>query len=167
MIFGRKSHDDTYSMVNVFADFFMVHEHCLHFTFKRLTQDHTILIDIISEPEMKFRKLQKNWKINSAVVTIFPEFNVINYYRRAPILINVANIFEIIVEKRIYLSANVLISVSQNGFMTSRSTISNLAILTQYIYKENILQKCTTYYLVVCFIQEKLEVFNICEIVDD
>lgn len=74
------------------------------------------------------------WKITKGCfVHTIGEFNMNNNYRPIAILINVAKVFQIIVYNRIYLSARSIVSVSQHGFMISRSTISKLTIFSQYL----------------------------------
>lgn len=57
----------------------------------------------------------------------------INNYRPIAILNNAAKVLETILYNRVYLSAKNLISIYQHGFMNSRSTISNLAVFSQYL----------------------------------
>lgn len=74
------------------------------------------------------------WK-EAKVTPIFKsgdKSNIINY-RSISILSNFSKLFEIVLYNRIYPSVRNLISQSQHGFMRHRSTVTNLAVLSQYV----------------------------------
>lgn len=54
-------------------------------------------------------------------------------YRPITILNNFAKVFEISLYNRIYFSVKNLVSINQHGFISHRSTTSNLVCFTQYI----------------------------------
>lgn len=57
----------------------------------------------------------------------------IENYRPISILNNLAKLFETVLYNRIYQAAKNIISIHQHGFMNKRSTISNLAVFSQYL----------------------------------
>lgn len=57
----------------------------------------------------------------------------ISNYRAIAILSNFAKVFEIILYNRIYISVGNAITCSQHGFVRNRSTVTNLAVFTQYV----------------------------------
>nr|CAH7714539.1 unnamed protein product [Callosobruchus chinensis] len=59
--------------------------------------------------------------------------DLISNYRPISILNNFAKVLEIILYNRIYLGATNCISIDQHGFMKSRSTLTNLAVFSQYL----------------------------------
>ena len=58
--------------------------------------------------------------------------SIISNYRAIAILSNFAKVFEIVLYNRIYLPVSKRISLCQHGFMSHRSTVTNLAIFTQF-----------------------------------
>lgn len=83
---------------------------------------------------LKSCKYPNIWK-RTKLVPVFKqgESNNVSNYRPISLLCNFAKIFEIIIYNRIYSEINSAISFRQFGFMTGRSTISNLACITQFI----------------------------------
>lgn len=59
--------------------------------------------------------------------------NEISNYRPISIICNFCKIFEIIIHSHLYFHARNLISPHQHGFMSGRSTTSNLVEITQYV----------------------------------
>jgi hypothetical protein len=59
--------------------------------------------------------------------------SLINNYRPVPILSNFPNLFESVLYRFIYSNVKCHISESQHGFVSSRSTITNLVCITDYI----------------------------------
>jgi Reverse transcriptase (RNA-dependent DNA polymerase) len=59
--------------------------------------------------------------------------NVISNYRPISILCNFGKLFEIILYERIYNAVHKCISPHQHGFMSKRSTVTNLSCITQFI----------------------------------
>ena len=59
--------------------------------------------------------------------------NQVTNYRGISILCNFAKVFESILYYHIYSSTKLLISSSQHGFVQKKSTITNLAVFSQYI----------------------------------
>lgn len=57
-------------------------------------------------------------------------------YRAVTILDNFAKLLEIVIYNRIYISVRNVISPYQHGFMTKRSTMTNLTIFTQYVSEQ-------------------------------
>lgn len=74
------------------------------------------------------------WKI-AHVTPIFKkdEINDVRNYRPISILSNLAKAFETLLYNRIYNGVKNTISMEQHGFMTKRSTVTNLACVSQYI----------------------------------
>nr|CAH7744555.1 unnamed protein product [Callosobruchus chinensis] len=74
------------------------------------------------------------WKV-AKVCPIYKSLDKssINNYRPIAILNNFAKLFEIIVYNRIYLATKNILSIDQHGFMKQRSTITNLATVSQYL----------------------------------
>ena len=76
------------------------------------------------------------WK-NAAICPIFKKGDKANVenYRQVCLICNFAKVFESIIYKRIYSSVSHLITPVQHGFVQKRSTISNLACLSQFVSK--------------------------------
>nr|CAI5854974.1 unnamed protein product [Callosobruchus analis] len=74
------------------------------------------------------------WKV-AKVCPVFKTGNKCNIENYRPIsLINIfAKVFEIVIYNRLYPSLKSQISDHQHGFVSNRSTLTNLVILTQYI----------------------------------
>lgn len=67
--------------------------------------------------------------------------SVISNYRPIAILCNFGKLFEITIYNNVYCSIKGTISPHQHGFMEKRSTVSNLACITQYISEALDLQR--------------------------
>lgn len=61
------------------------------------------------------------------------ELTKINNYRGISILSNFAKVFEIVLYNRIYLSTKCILSPVQHGFVSNRSTVSNLALFSHFV----------------------------------
>lgn len=73
------------------------------------------------------------WKVTH----ITPTFksgnkNNISNYRPISKLSTVSKLFEYIVKQKIYFAVNRLITINQHGFMAGRSTVTNLAVFSEY-----------------------------------
>lgn len=79
----------------------------------------------------RFPDLWKATKICPILKSGDPSF--LNNYRSIAILSNFAKVFEIILYEYIYKEAKSLISPTQHGFMSKKSTVTNLAVITQFI----------------------------------
>lgn len=89
---------------------------------------------ILLNMAMRSSEFPKCWKIGK-VCPIFKngDYTCVANYRCITILSNFAKVFEIVLYNRICPSVRQQISLSQHGFISKRSTISNLTIFTQYI----------------------------------
>lgn len=89
---------------------------------------------IIFNLALKTSVFPNRWK-EAKVVPIFKngdKSHIINY-RSISILSNFSKLFEVVLYNRIYPSVHNLISQSQHGFMCHRSTVTNLAVISQYV----------------------------------
>lgn len=77
------------------------------------------------------------WK-EARIVPVFKsgDRSEINNYRPISILSNFSKIFEIVLYDRIYPAVRNLIAFSQHGFMSRRSTETNLLLITQHLAEE-------------------------------
>lgn len=91
-------------------------------------------LEIIFNKAVKAEKFPSRWK-EAKIIPIHKAGtkSEITNYRPITILSNFAKLFEIVVYNRIYFSVKNIISDTQHGFMSLRSTATNLAIITQYI----------------------------------
>ena len=74
------------------------------------------------------------WKV-SKITPVFKDGNKadIHNYRPVALLSNLSKVFEIVVHKRIYPVISQYISENQHGFISGRSTTTNLVQISQYI----------------------------------
>ena len=77
------------------------------------------------------------WKI-ARITPVYKkgDASMIKNYRPISILSNFAKIFEILIYRNIYHNVKSLISIHQHGFLPGRSTITNLAIISQFISQQ-------------------------------
>ena len=92
------------------------------------------LLQILFNMALKTNNFPKSWKF-AKVCPVFKngDSTCVSNYRAIAILSNFAKVFEIVLYNRIYSSVSQQISLSQHGFVSNRSTISNLTVFTQYI----------------------------------
>ena len=83
---------------------------------------------------LKTKTFPSHWK-EAKVCPVFKngERAAVDNYRAISILSNFSKVFEIVLYDRIYLSVRNQISTYQHGFMSNRSTVTNLAVFNQYI----------------------------------
>jgi Reverse transcriptase (RNA-dependent DNA polymerase) len=91
-------------------------------------------LQVIFNTALKTNTFPKLWKV-SKVIPIFKsgEINDIGNYRPITLLSNFAKAFEISVYTRIFPKIQRLISTEQHGFITNRSTVTNLMSLSQSV----------------------------------
>lgn len=91
-------------------------------------------LEIIFNKAVETMKFPSRWKV-AKIIPIHKTGikSEIKNYRPISILSNFAKLFEIILFNRIYHSVKNIITDTQHGFMSLRSTATNLAIITQYI----------------------------------
>lgn len=89
---------------------------------------------IIFNLALKTQTFPDIWK-RAKICPVFKagDSSIVSNYRAIAILSNFAKVFEIIIYERIYLSVNNRLSLYQHGFISHRSTITNLTIFTQFI----------------------------------
>lgn len=89
---------------------------------------------------LKTKTFPSRWKV-AKVCPVFKSGDraLVDNYRAISILSNFSKVFEIILYDRIYLSVRNQISPDQHGFMSNRSTVTNLAVFSQYV--SNILDR--------------------------
>ena len=87
---------------------------------------------IIINLALRWGSFSGRWKRNRIIPVLKTDNpHLLSNYRRTSILPNFANIFEQVLYRCIDGSVHSYISENQHGFMTGRSTVTNLAVLTQ------------------------------------
>lgn len=79
------------------------------------------------------KQFPKTWKISKIIPVLKSgdPSNIANY-RPISILCNFSKLFESIIYKKIYYKIKNIISINQHGFVEKRSTVTNLAVFTQF-----------------------------------
>nr|CAI5827926.1 unnamed protein product [Callosobruchus analis] len=99
---------------------------CIHVLAKPLSIIFNIIINTKTYPDI--------WKTTKVCPVLKTgDFSEIENYRPISIICNFSKLFEIILYNTIYTPLKRSITVSQHGFVTERSTVTNLACLTQFI----------------------------------
>lgn len=91
-------------------------------------------LSILINLSLRLNVVPEKWK-KSRVVPVFKknDANQLQNYRPISILSNFAKIYEQVLYDCIYSGIRVYLSPVQHGFLNGRSTVTNLAIVTQYV----------------------------------